>query len=393
MFLDNGEAKLRLLLIVFKNFIFFFKFRKKLFIVFLASLIFVYFALNTFIASIKYRVDSFNNMLDASSYTILTVKDNPLHFDEIDEIINSYDDLHSLLLINCDDEKPWTVGFMSKNYRSWFIKSEGRYFTNEEENEGLNVVMPVYDLISIDKIISDNTWKDIHEIQYQISNTNYTIVGTIAQWMLLNDVKIYYDSTDSNVGAQPFSPIKLEIVPYKNFIKRGFEIDAIKIGFNNKTKISLEDVKNALQKVNGNLTVLSPVKYEQTHSRDVISVIILNFILLFLCIVNIIALFSYWLHLNRKEFALMVICGATSCNIMLQMVLGLALMNVISLAIACILQWVAMPLFEAFKLNTNLSILELLGIFTAISILSFLLLIKQMLNISNSSNALKNKGD
>lgn len=372
-----------------------------LFIIFISSMIFVYFAANTFVSAIKNNIELHNKFADTDVYTVFTEKGNPLHYGEISNIIDNYGKLRSLLLIDYKENEPWPVGFTSTNYGGWFIKSEGRYFSEEEEKEGLNVVMPAYNLLPIDSIITGDTWKNLEDIEYHISDIDYTIVGTVSSALMLRDVKDYYEHNnvqDKNsfgsagvILPMKNTSVKLELIPCQNYINNEFEIDAIKIGFDQMIKISLIDLENDFKEVRSDLKIIPPKKYEETNRENVILELIIYSLLLFFCIINLIAFFSYWLHLNKKEFAVMSIYGASQGNIVLQIILGLVLLNFISFTAAQILQLIAKPFYYIFGLKTHLSFKEMMGMLGVITFMTIVPLLKQMLYMSNSNNAIKNE--
>ena len=155
----------------------------------------------------------------------------------------------------------------------------------------------------------------------------------------------------------------------------GYEIYAFEIIFeqplNEEQKNNFEET---LYKYFGNNTIIKPVETGNNNIIQIKEELIKYELIILLALINILALFVYWVDKNWRKFTIYKLCGAKNIDIYFLIIIEAMIISIFTNLIGIILYYITVPLLQKIYISYVLSFKEIIYIQSIITILVFVLI-------------------
>ncbi len=339
---------MKIAILVIKNLFIFIKTQKKVMLIMLVSLVTTTFA-SLYLFSIYEYVN--NDLITHNSLArTLTIQ-----FDLKDSIKKKHDflywvgntkempeiqDMYVQTIMNDKKGEMYVIG-INENYPYLYLM-EGRKFSKEEINKSANNV-----------IISAKFYRDygkkIMNTKKMISGKEYNVIGI----------------TDITLGDV--------FIPFSTYLKNGYDISECTVVYKNIIDGKQEQlIKDMIEKDLSSVNIIYPEDKTLEYVTTFSTALILIFILLFFCMINIISLYKYWIEQNTYRFAIYKICGAKKFPIYFFIIMEVFVIGVIGFVIGIIPYSLLVPYLKEFDVFKPL-LLSQIGFVFMLYILSIFL--------------------
>ena len=167
------------------------------------------------------------------------------------------------------------------------------------------------------------------------------------------------------------SDIEVGIIPDTTFLKDNYEIEGFEIitpiNISNEEKVNISNFLES--KFSGR--VLLPEK-EQTSLLDINYYTIFYIVLMVMALVNIMALFTYWINKNSRKYMIYRLCGANNLQLYFLIVIEAMLICITSLIISIVFYYISVPALKLLDIDYILNFFEILTIGIIILLLVYI---------------------
>ncbi len=381
-----------------------FRTRKLLSVLLICGIAVSFLAFHMMFGIIKLTLVASRGFSAFSTYSIdfddLVTSDNMA---QVEHIIDSSDLLRTALIMRINEDSPMIVGWHGANDDRWFVQDEGRFFTETELSEGANLAILSGRLYSRPDF-------DYASFPTKIASEHFEIIGfgilpTNRIFFTFQDAlyEKYYPPTDesqihSHAEDDAFDETQqvnvvdqAKIIPYKNFLKLGLKPQVVRLEYDIKDADSYYSILRQLEETFPNAMIMPPV-LPQTHFSETMQADLLQAVgIVAVALVNIAALFIYWLQLNRTVYRTYMTCGASKKTVASLMLCEWLVIVSISFFIAILAQNLLTPVTELLEISFRFDLIEYVAIFLGGYLLSLLFMIpqiKQNTQLLNRRNAL-----
>lgn len=173
-----------------------------------------------------------------------------------------------------------------------------------------------------------------------------------------------------NYSNTTMGNIETVIIPFTTFLNNNFStysMDAIiPDSINNKER---EAFSTFLSETFNTDNISEPQKVEKADVSDVSQYILLFSILIILALINILALFLYWVDINWRKYMIYRICGANKTDILKLILIEAIIITVFSIIIGNIFYYMSTVLFNTMFVNIiDLCIFQLIIVLLVIAL-------------------------
>jgi len=119
--------------------------------------------------------------------------------------------------------------------------------------------------------------------------------------------------------------------------------------------------------------IVKPVKTNTNNMENIKDKLIEYSVIILVALINIMALFSYWIDKNWRNYMIYKLCGARNSNIYFIIILEAISISVISSIVGILLYYITVPLLQKIYISYVLSIKEIICIQSIIVFLVFIL--------------------
>lgn len=212
---------------------------------------------------------------------------------------------------------------------------------------------------------------DMFILDKEISIRDKTYKVKALDQININFLKYLDYINTENFRIDNINDIEVGIIPDTTFFKDNYEIE----GFEIITPINISDeekvnISNFLEsKFSG--TVLLPEK-AQTSLLDINYYTIFYIVLMVMALVNIMALFTYWINKNSRKYMIYRLCGANSLQLYFLIVIEAMLICITSLIISIVFYYISVPALKLLDIDYILNFFEILAIRIIILLLVYI---------------------
>lgn len=194
----------------------------------------------------------------------------------------------------------------------------GRYFTEEEQFDGSNVVILSESFVNQ---LDSNSISSLIGNEISIGNNPGKLYLAIGRY----NTTFFGDEMDS----------KEVIIPFFTYIKNGYALSEVEIIFSDKlTETELFYLEDFFSEYKGIEISKYPAKLEYSAIISFLYTILHHSVVLVICLITLLTLIGYWIRINYKKFYIYYICGSTKGFIMKAILLNVSYIWTVSTILA-----------------------------------------------------------
>jgi hypothetical protein len=306
----------------------------------------------------------------------------------LDRILDEGSTLRTALIISTFEDKPMLVGWSGKNDNRWFVLDEGRFFTKEE-------ILNSEQYVIISAGLYNKPDFDYKEAQFEIGNEPFNIIGIgmlssnsilfimeddlYSRYYPFDEIQDMHQYHDVNQSDEEISPgegisyvpasSQTEIIPYTTYFKLGYSPNIVRLEYMFESSENFKKINEMLSITFPQAMIYTPSPPVQYYTPDMISNIMQSVLLTLCALINIAALFVYWLSANKSVHTVYAICGANRRKIVLLITFEWLIITVLSYITSLLIQYIASPLTNILYISFKFSFLQ----YSLILIIGYLL--------------------
>ena len=212
---------------------------------------------------------------------------------------------------------------------------------------------------------------DMFILNKEISIRDKTYKVKALDQMNINFLKYLDYINTENFRIDNINDIEVGIIPDTTFFKDNYEIEGFEIitpiNISNEEKVNISNFLES--KFSGR--VLLPEK-EQTSLLDINYYTIFYIVLMVMALVNIMALFTYWINKNSRKYIIYRLCGANNLQLYFLIVIEAMLICITSLIISIVFYYISVPALKLLYIDYILNFFEILTIGIIILLLVYI---------------------
>lgn len=354
--------------------------KKIVFIVLIISLIATSYAFCFFIASSMHIAKILNEYKNLSTKYFVYDK-NGIDNENV-EILKEYLETNNLqgTVINLysnikkSDNNEFEIIIGSNNNKSSRVSFVGRTISEADIKSKSNYIMIEY--------LNQKAHKNPYILNNEISiDGEKYIVRAIDRIDITNNV-----ITCNNINNyEEVNNITSYLIPITTFMDK-FKTYSLDINIsNNATQIEKNKFYTFLKNNFKNCNISSPIKSENINIEDIKENIILFTMLIVLALINIIALFTYWIKKNWRKYMIYRICGSSSIKIYIIIMLEVMIIALFSIIVGYLMYYISIPIFKSVYIEYVLKMEDVLLIQSIMLTIIFIITTFQALKISKQS--------
>lgn len=232
----------------------------------------------------------------------------------------------------------------------------GREITEEDRKNCTNYIMidSLSEIATSDMLIYNKT--------ININGKEYKVMAIDLLNIRINK---YINYISDNKKIDNINDIEIGIIPDTTFFKNEYPIKGIEIITDYNTTVDENNrIKALIQQEFYDNNMILPTKIKNSL-ENINYYTILYTVLMMIALVNILALFRYWVDQNWRKYMIYRLCGANNLKIYCLIEIEAILIGVLSIIISIIAYYCSLPLLHILSINYILSLKEIL-IITAI---------------------------
>ena len=258
------------------------------------------------------------------------------------------DNVSGNLTLSSETHTSYNIIVGSNNNQSKRVSFVGKTISKEDIENKSNYIMIEY----IDKNAHDTPFIINQEIE--IRGKKY-IVKAIDRIDITDNI-IKYSNIEDYKNIQSITPV---MIPISTFIEN-YNIYAMDLKISDN--ITTSDKNMLVQFLKENFKgseIQEPIRTEDVNIEDVSQNILLFTLLIILALINIIALFTYWIDKNWRTYMIYRICGASSKSIFIIIIMEAILIALLAIIIGITIYYITTPLLNSIYINYILDIKEM----------------------------------
>ena len=259
------------------------------------------------------------------------------------------DSVSGNLTVFSDGHASYNIIVGSNNNQSKRVSFVGKTITKDDLDNKSNYVMIEY----VDQNAHNTPFIINKEIE--VRGKKY-IVKAIDRIDITNEI-IKYSNIENYKNIQAITSV---MIPISTFIDN-YNIYAMDLKISDNLTITDRNMIAQFLKENFKSSeIQEPIRTEDVNMEDVSQNIILFTLLIILALINIIALFTYWIDKNWRTYMIYRICGASSLNIYLIVTIEAILIGLLAVITGSIIYYLTTPLLSLIYISYVLDIKEML---------------------------------
>ena len=314
----------------------------------------------------KYYISGNGNMIDYKKidYILNYIKENNLG----NEKINIYSEMFLISEPNSNNEhNEFQIIVGTNNTKSSRVDFIGKEMTEEDIINKTNYLMIEY--------YSEEAENDVF-----ILNKDINILGRTYNVKSIDKINIdKHIYSDCDIKKQYKNDYESHLtpmaIPYTTFMDAEYEIYAFEIIFEHPLS---EEQKNnfeeTLSKYFGDNTIIKPFETVSNNITKIKGELIKYELIILLALINILALFVYWINKNWRKFTIYKLCGAKNIDIYFLIIIEAMIISIFTNLIGIILYYITVPLLQKIYISYVLSLKEIIYTQSIITILVFVLI-------------------
>lgn len=368
---------IRIVLSDLKNFIFQ---RKYIFMILFIGLIVASYSLSFFVAQNMHVIDMVDNFFNYSTKYYIGGNGHSISNENFNKLyswlkengldnskINIYSEM--MLIDGIDDHNHSEIIIIqgTNNTNSNRIDFVGRTMDNTDLTQKSNYILIDY--------YSEMAQESIYSINKEIGISGKKYIISAIDKIQLNN-RIYEDCNTNQYYTNDYEThLNPVAIPYTTFLMNDYDIYGIEIIFNSPlTSDQRDSFEQILEQFFGNNTIIKPLTTGNHSIKDIKEELIKYSIIILLALINIMALFSYWIDKNWRKYMIYRLCGAKNSIIYSIIILEALFIALITTSLGIVLYYLSIPLLQKIYISYTLSFTEIISIQGIILLLIFVLI-------------------
>ena len=314
--------------------------------------------------STKYYIGGNKNIINLQQFDTLSnwIKENNLS--------NSKINIYSEMFLNASQKDD------DYNHVQIIV---GTNITNSKRLDFIGKVMDEKDLIKKSNYALIEYYSEIAVNDIFSLNKEIEIMGNSYKIRAIDKIDlnrhIYEDCNNNGFYINDYESILEPIaIPYTTFIENGYNIFAIEIIFEQPLNVEQQESLNKLLDEHfSQHLVIKPLMTNYNDINQIKGELIKYGIIIVLALINIIALFSYWIDKNWRKYMIYKLCGAKNITIYFIVVLEALIISIFTNILGIILYYITTPLLNKIYISYVLNLREIIYIQSIIILLTFIL--------------------
>ena len=253
--------------------------------------------------------------------------------------------------INTEEHVKYNIIVGSNNNKSKRVSFTGKTISKDDIKNETNYVMLEY----LDEKAHKNPFIINSEVEIRGNKYNVQAIDRI-------DISTNIINFCNTNSFKSINNMTSAVIPISTF-KKQYKTYAIDLKVSqNITNKKRNEMSNFLENNFDDCNITSPIRTEDVNIKDVRQNIILFTFLIILALINIIALFTYWINKNWRKYMIYRICGASSKKIYLLVVLEATIIALISTFLGSLIYYLSTPILKNIYINYVLSFVDIVFI-------------------------------
>lgn len=398
---------MKILNLVFANLKNLYKSNKLILFIVLLGVSVSFVALSLITGTVAYLINTSRGGNIAGTFSIEIDEDIDNINEVVDDLLETDEDITHLLLVTAKENEPMLVG-MKGNYEQWYVLDSGRIFNDDEIKNAERVAILSSELYQKDDFeflsykykINDKYFSTIglseiptNRLLFSGSSELYDKLYGIASESSTKDVDFHDDHDQEYLDDETDVEDQTIIIPYTTYLKMGFRPKVIRIQYFIKSNRHREEIMQSLEKRFPNQRLHVPDKPETMYSSEIIKNLFLSLSIFLLSIINIIALFAYWLGINRRQYNIYHMLGAKEKVNKAIIFIEWFFIVVLAYAVSLIIRIIISPFAKLVMSDTNFKLSKDLLIFSTTYIASSLFLLPSIRRVSKVNISILRGGE
>lgn len=398
---------MKILNLVFANLKNLYKSNKLILFIVLLGVSVSFVALSLITGTVAYLINTSRGGNIAGTFSIEIDEDIDNINEVVDDLLETDEDITHLLLVTAKENEPMLVG-MKGNYEQWYVLDSGRIFNDDEIKNAERVAILSSELYQKDDFeflsykykINDKYFSTIglseiptNRLLFSGSSELYDKLYGIASGSSTKDVDFHDDHDQEYLDDETDVEDQTIIIPYTTYLKMGFRPKVIRIQYFIKSNRHREEIMQSLEKRFPNQRLHVPDKPETMYSSEIIKNLFLSLSIFLLSIINIIALFAYWLGINRRQYNIYHMLGAKEKVNKAIIFIEWFFIVVLAYAVSLIIRIIISPFAKLVMSDTNFKLSKDLLIFSTTYIASSLFLLPSIRRVSKVNISILRGGE
>lgn len=281
------------------------------------------------------------------------------------------------------------VGWRGLEPHRWFGMVDGRFFTAEEIESDAETAYISKDFIGFTDF-QYNDYFSIDAKDYEVIGTgfmgSFTLYEGIYAHNPRNNMPINEDYDPHNMDARHEvidTTGLMAIVPYRTFLKYNFPVTMARMQFATVTPDRINSLSRELEDFFSGYTVVAPESPFDYFAEGRRIMMFAGFIVVLISMAAFISLYHQWITMNRKQYGVYLLCGASRSFVMLSLVFQWLILLVAGFASSILAFYIMFPLLSLFNANIFPTASEMGRIFFA------MIAITSILNVPSIRRLLK----
>ena len=382
----------------------FFQRQTSLFLALILGITVSFFAFQSLLGTVNYTIETIARQR-YRTYS-LDVSSSTMDQDDLATLSSLMgEEVQTVLLMTIDPEQPLVVGFWGTDQTEgddWCTCLEGGFFTEEEMNGDQHIAVVSEEMY----LPADVEWRRrplvLNDHEYSVVGLGFSSMTTL----LFTDGKLmmeYYPPADVVYKEGENDPVDLEhpwkleygsaiLLPNHAYWQEGYSPDLVRIQAMPSLWGQEERFEQKLRLLFPEAKIIPPGDAGDWLSDAVRQNLIQAAVVTILAVINIIALFTYWLRSNQHTYLVYRICGARRHQLFSTVALQWGIIVTLCFFLARLLQWILKPMADYLHISLALSPVQALSILVGGYVVTMLLMSKTLWNLSGGTRQVLQKG-
>ncbi len=275
--------------------------------------------------------------------------------------------LYNAILVTPLGEGKYILGWLGYGYDFWMAPTSGRFFTEEEQEKGLNAA---YISECILNTLEDPNYLPLDGETYQIVGSTF-ILNHDFYYVVPeeSEVQLFYDGPEDQ---DIFNQYKFIILPYETYMRK-YQPKQILIQYYDGNYRNMQRYEEKLRAMFPSSTVYKPERiadeeidiFSQRHE-------ILSYVFCLAILLTLVQLIGEWIKLYKDDFIIMNQVGLSKSRIICTICLQLFVYLITGTILAIILYSLLAPRIESLQIGNIYSVGTIIKVILALFILLYL---------------------
>jgi hypothetical protein len=320
---------------------------------------------------VQFQINASKNLNTLHSFTVdfggnFVAED----FIGINSILNTGIDLPNVLLIRTSRNEPMLIGFRGENNDRWYVHDEGRELSSDDEQlVAKNVVIspglynrPDFSYANYPLVIAEHTFNIVGIGIIPQNNLFFVGADLYEKYYPQNEqvADVYnheHDHDEEDIDYVKVIPqYQTILMPFSTFHELGYRVDIATFMHQYSSLEEFEDFSTRLSITFPNAEIHQPTTPKEYYSSDMQRQLIQALLLICAALINIAALFVYWLSVNKRVHGVYMLCGATRIKVISLMFIEWSILVLVSFLLSFCIEILTTPIFMRIGVTFDFSI-------------------------------------